>query len=128
MLAKHIFRSNLKNAKGVGAAGTGTHHWFVQRVTAIVIAILYLWAINFFVDIFREISPRIEIASKPHNFVLLIIFVLTSLWHGKLGMEVIIDDYIHCTKSRYICLIGLKIFTILTMASFVTAMIFYVFG
>lgn len=89
-------RSPVARARGLGSAKDGTHHWWLQRVTAVALIPLVVW---FVVSILRfapegQAAVRGWIAS-PITMVMLILAVAVGLWHAVLGVQVVIEDYIH---------------------------------
>jgi succinate dehydrogenase / fumarate reductase membrane anchor subunit len=77
------------------ATRTGAHHWMMQRISAIALIPLTIWLILSFVQIFEDPSGYLPVFfAYPLNAVAGILFVSTSLYHGSLGMKVIIEDYI----------------------------------
>lgn len=90
------FRQPIKNARGLGSAKDGVHHFVVQRVTAVALLFLSVYFILFVVGLIGAdyASARAAVA-QPWNAVLLIAFLIASIWHGELGLQVIIEDYVH---------------------------------
>jgi succinate dehydrogenase / fumarate reductase, membrane anchor subunit len=89
-------RNPLSTATGLGSAKDGTGHWWHQRLTAIALALLTPWFVFFAVchaggD---QASVRAAIA-QPLNASLLLAFVLALFWHARLGLQVVVEDYIH---------------------------------
>ncbi len=89
-------RTPLKNARGLGSAKDGVHHFVVQRVTAIALVPLSVYFIVLVVCLAGadHATARATVAD-PCNAVLLVAFVIAMLWHGQLGMQVVIEDYVH---------------------------------
>jgi succinate dehydrogenase / fumarate reductase membrane anchor subunit len=89
-------RHPLKNARGLGAAKEGTGHFIAQRLSAIALAPLSVWflvaAIGLVGGGYAE--ARVFLA-QPWNAVLMAAFVLVLFQHGRLGLEVVIEDYVH---------------------------------
>lgn len=89
-------RNPLKNARGLGAAKEGTGHFIAQRLTAIALAPLSIW---FVVVVFGLVgggySEARSFLAQPFNAILMSAFVLALFQHAKLGMDVVIEDYIH---------------------------------
>lgn len=121
------FESPIGKVRGLGSAKDGTEHWWQQRVTAIF---------NIFLTIFFLVSV-IGNAGKPHAdwvawlaqpvvAVLMILFVINMLYHLRLGLQVLIPDYIHKAGTKSALLIlstagtvligGLSVFSILRVA------------
>lgn len=91
----HSLRTPLARARGLGSAKDGVHHWWVQRVTAVALALLIPWLLWFLVSLIGadQASVRATIAN-PRYALPLLILVLSLFWHAKLGMQVVIEDYV----------------------------------
>lgn len=123
---KSEYRSDLSKAKNLGAAGSGSHHWWHQRLTAIIISLMILWVISFFGDISKSnITTAISHLRKPFNIIMLLILFFTVMYHAVLGMQVVIEDYISCRAYRFVLVVGIQIFAIITAISLAFAA-FYV--
>ena len=81
---------------GSGSAKDGTEHWWAQRVTAIALLILGSW---FLYSIMRldgfAHSAMLDWAARPFNSVMLLLLSLTLAWHSALGVQVVLEDYVH---------------------------------
>jgi succinate dehydrogenase / fumarate reductase membrane anchor subunit len=97
-------RHPLKVARGLGSAKDGTHHFIVQRVTAIALVLLGLYAVGLVISLvgadFAAVRARV---GHPVNATLLIAFLVANFWHARLGLQVIVEDYVH-TAGRYTAL------------------------
>ena len=107
-------KTALKKAKGLGAASNGTEHWWLQRLTAILLVPLVTWFIVKAVMIFSAQQPFTQIFSYKLNLVLFALLLVTALYHSALGIQVIIEDYVHCKVSKFALLIFIKLFAIVT--------------
>ncbi|MDZ4047419.1 MAG: succinate dehydrogenase, hydrophobic membrane anchor protein [Pseudoxanthomonas sp.] len=89
-------RHPLARAKGLGSAKSGTTHWWHQRLTAIALALLTPWFVYFAVNLLGadQLVVRGAIA-HPLSATLLAAFVLSLFWHAQLGLQVVVEDYIH---------------------------------
>ena len=89
-------RSPLGRVLGRGSAGEGVGHWWVQRVTAVALLPLTVW---FAVSLLQlELQSYEQVRGwlgQPWVAVLTILLVLTLAWHSKLGVQVVIEDYVH---------------------------------
>lgn len=88
-------RSPIGRVLGLGAAKEGVEHWWMQRVTAVGLVLLGVW---FLVSLLRfdDLSYALVTAwlEKPTNAVLMILLVATAAYHSKLGVQVVVEDYI----------------------------------
>ncbi|MFZ4124517.1 MAG: succinate dehydrogenase, hydrophobic membrane anchor protein [Rickettsiales bacterium] len=89
--------SAIARARGLGSAKDGVHHWWMQRLTAVLLVPLSIW---FIVALVGELAGanRVEVAAwleNPLVAVALAGMLVSGLWHAKLGIQVVIEDYIH---------------------------------
>ena len=109
------YRTPLKIANGLGSANSGAHHWMVQRITAVALIGLSLWVVWIALAATRMdyVAARALIA-QPWNAVLMIVFLITSFWHAQLGLQVIVEDYVHAKgfelalqmTIKFVCFLG----------------------
>ena len=90
------FQSPLGKALGQGSAKAGADHWLAQRLTAISLVPLGLWFV-FSVASLPHGSYELVTAwvAEPLNAILLILLIVTLVYHSLLGVQVIIEDYVH---------------------------------
>lgn len=89
-------RNPLARAKGLGSAKDGVGHWWAQRLTAIALALLTPWFVIFAVRQFGADAATVQAAiARPVNATLLSAFVLCVFWHARLGLQVVVEDYVH---------------------------------
>lgn len=89
-------RTPLKRVRGLGSAKSGVGHWWRQRITAIVLVLLIPWLVGLLVSfVGASAADAREAIARPWNTIALTAFVVAGFWHAKLGMQVIIEDYVH---------------------------------
>ena len=103
----------LKKAKALGSAKEGTGHWWAQRVSAIALIFLVLWFVYAVMSIVPvHYASVIQFLHMPLNAVLLILLLVSIFYHGYLGIQVVIEDYVHTECCKYTLLISLKLASI----------------
>lgn len=89
-------RTPLARARGLGSGKTGTGHFWVQRVTAVALALLVPWLVwVLFLIAGGDSTHAIDVLRRPWNAILMGAFLVALFWHAKLGMQVVIEDYVH---------------------------------
>ena len=90
------FRTPLKNVRGLGSAKSGTEHFIQQRFTATALVFLGIWFMCLLVGLIgADYATAVETVSKPWNAVLLVVLLVSMFWHAQLGLQVVLEDYIH---------------------------------
>jgi succinate dehydrogenase / fumarate reductase, membrane anchor subunit len=104
-------RSPLGRVRGLGAAGDGVGHWWVQRVTAIALVPLTAWfAISLLAHALQSYEEMRGWLGQPWVAVLTVLLVIALAWHSKLGVQVVIEDYVS-GKGAKTTLLLLSMFT-----------------
>lgn len=99
------FRTPLKKVKGLGSAKEGTGHFWSQRLTALALVPLVLWLAFSVASLpgMDYVAIR-EWLSQPFNAIVMILFLIAGFHHARLGLQVVIEDYIssHVTRTAAI--------------------------
>ncbi|HTL14958.1 MAG TPA: succinate dehydrogenase, hydrophobic membrane anchor protein [Thermomonas sp.] len=96
MNAGNDYRTPLKRAVGLGSAKDGTGHFIWQRITAIALALAGVYLLGLLLGLGGADYGRARaIVSAPLNAAVLAGFLLAACWHAKLGLQVVIEDYVH---------------------------------
>lgn len=100
---KTKFQTPLARAKGHGAAHSGVATWWAERVTSAALAILLPWFVASLVAamLSSDVSQVAGWFALPVNAVGMLALVAIMFWHMKLGMQVIIEDYVHVNFWKY---------------------------
>ena len=89
-------RSPLSKAVGLGSAKHGFSHWWWQRVTAVALVPLTLWFVYSVLCLLGSDHVYATLwLSSPINATIMLLFVLTALFHAQTGVQVVIEDYVH---------------------------------
>lgn len=89
-------RTDLGKVRGLGSAKTGTRHWWLQRVSAVALMPLLIWFIASLVS-HAAVSHAVVTAwiAQPLVAVILSLLVVAAFFHARLGVQVVIEDYVH---------------------------------
>jgi succinate dehydrogenase / fumarate reductase membrane anchor subunit len=94
-------RSPLGAALGTGAARGGVHHWWVQRMSALALVPLGLWLLIALVRLpLGDYAAVTDWVGHGVNAVLLSLLVGVGAWHSQLGVQVVIEDYVHAKGMK----------------------------
>jgi succinate dehydrogenase / fumarate reductase membrane anchor subunit len=89
-------RSPLGKVLGRGSAGEGVGHWWIQRVTAVALLPLTAWfGISLLMHSLQSYDAMRSWIGQPWVAVLSLVLVFALAWHSKLGVEVVVEDYVH---------------------------------
>ena len=124
------FRTALGRVRGLGSAGEGTAHWWAQRLTAIALVPLTLWFVISIVMLTG--AGRDAVAgwlARPFNFGAMLLLVGLGIHHAQLGLQVVIEDYVHAERARIVSLVATKFAAvILTVVAAVSLLSIFVRG
>ena len=121
--------SSLKQVRGLGSAKTGVHHWWMQRVTAAGNLILLAWFIASLILLPSLDRTSVLIwLSSPLVAVPMLLLILTTFWHARLGVQVLIEDYVHSEGLKLLAFIALNFFILGTAAVAAFSVLIIAFG
>ncbi|MBM3518657.1 MAG: succinate dehydrogenase, hydrophobic membrane anchor protein [Alphaproteobacteria bacterium] len=99
-------RTALGRVRGLGSAKEGTHHWWMQRLTAIALIPLTLWfAISLIWLTGAEHADVVAWLGAPIPGALMLLLIGAGFYHLKLGVQVVVEDYVHAEALKVACLI-----------------------
>ncbi|WP_373084277.1 succinate dehydrogenase, hydrophobic membrane anchor protein [Sneathiella sp.] len=99
-------RAPLKKVRGLGSAKDGTGHWWYQRVTALAMIPLFVVALVYGIGLVGSDYQHVRyIISLPVMSGVLLLLIGATFFHLKLGLQVVIEDYIHAEKTKIILLL-----------------------
>ena len=89
-------RTDLGRVRGLGSAKEGVAHWWAQRLTAVALVPLLLWFVASVASL-TGASHKATVAwiGQPVHAVLLVLMIAAGLYHAQLGLQVVIEDYVH---------------------------------
>ena len=119
----------LAKVKGLGSAKEGTHHWWQQRLSAIALVPLSLWFIYSIISMVgADYMTVVYWMREPYVSVLLVFFILSLFYHAVLGLQVVIEDYIHSEWQKITCLLLIKFLAVIGALASVLSILNVFFG
>ena len=116
----------IARVRGLGSARSGAHHWWLERLTSVSTLLLFVW---FVVSLLRlpslDYSAVTEWLSAALGAVPMLLLIVSTFWHLKLGLQVVIEDYVHdASRLFWVAIVnflailgaGLALFAILKIA------------
>jgi len=86
----------LARARGHGSARDGVHHWFAQRASAVLLVFLAAWLLYAVVVLAgADFATARAFLAQPFNAALMILLLVSLFYHAMLGLQIVIEDYVH---------------------------------
>ena len=122
-------RTPLGQVRGLGSARSGTEHWWMQRVTAIANLPLVAFMIVFIIrHLGATRADMLASLANPFVAILLALGFVSILWHMRLGLQVVIEDYVHGHRAKVLALVLNTFFVALLGATALYAILKMSFG
>ncbi len=119
--------TSIGKVRGLGSSHSGSHHWLLQRFTAIGNLLLLIWLLTSLL-----LLPNFTFAAvhewviRPLSATGLALLIISTLWHARLGVQIQIEDYVHEAGNKFACMallnlvvvagIGFGLLTIIRLA------------
>ena len=100
------YRTALGRARGLGSAKHGVGHWILQRASAVALVPLGLWALYSGLSLARAGFDGASLwLHSPVNAILAILLAIAAFTHMKIGLQEVVEDYIHKPGSKTLLLL-----------------------
>ena len=122
-------KTELGDVRGLGSAKSGSHHWWLQRLTALALIPTSIW---FVVSILWHVGDThgefVEWLKSPLVTSMMIAFLISVFYHASLGLQVVIEDYFHNEIIKISSLIAMKLGTLLGALTGIVSVLKISFG
>ena len=110
--AAKSMRTPLGGVRALGASHSGTAEFWRQRVTAVAMTLLVIPIIVVMLLLSHNQADAAQILGSPVVAIILLLFIIASAWHMKIGMQVVIEDYVHREKLKLVAIMANHFFSI----------------
>ena len=112
------YRTSIARARGLGSAKDGTHHWWMQRITAIALVPLAIWLVGSLVAVgTANHAQTVHWIRTPAVSIALLLTIAALFHHAQLGLQVVVEDYVQATWKKFAALIAVKLLSIAVAAT-----------
>ena len=105
--------SPIGRVRGLGSAKSGAHHWWLERLTSVSTLVLFIWLL---VSLLRlpsvDHGTVTQWLASPLAAVPMLLLIVSTFWHLKLGLQVVIEDYVHEEGMKLFSITVLNFFAI----------------
>lgn len=102
-------RTPMARVRGLGSAKDGTAHWWGQRLSALALVPLSVWFVASVIAMAgADYTAMVAWVSNPLVAGLLILLIVATFYHGTLGLQVVVEDYVHHEGAKFATIIALK--------------------
>jgi succinate dehydrogenase / fumarate reductase membrane anchor subunit len=129
MSAPSGMRTPLARVRGLGSAKSGTEHFWEQRLTSIALVPLTIAAIVIVIALIgRNHAAVVQILGSPLVAIIMLLFIFATTYHMKLGLQSVLEDYVHDMGLKLVLLIGNTFFCIILWLACTYAILKLSFG
>lgn len=105
--------TSIGRVRGLGSSHHGAHHWIIQRFTAVgnLVTLLFLGVSLLMMPNFSY-GAVVDWISAPIPATMMALLVVTTFWHARLGMQVMLEDYVHESGNKFAVIMALNLFAV----------------
>jgi len=123
------YRTPLARVRGLGSARSGSHHWWMQRLTAIALVPLSVWFVaSLLMVVTADHATAIQWLRSPLVAILCSALIVALFYHAQLGIQVVIEDYVHAESAKLVSIVLVKLVSLLLAAACLFAVLSIAFA
>jgi succinate dehydrogenase / fumarate reductase membrane anchor subunit len=123
------FRTPLARVRGLGSAKSGTDHWWMQRLTAVVLVPLSLWFVaSLLTVVTADHATAVAWLHSPLVVILACALIVAVFYHGQLGIQVVLEDYVHSESWKLVAIVVTMFLSLLLATVSLFAVLSIAFG
>jgi succinate dehydrogenase / fumarate reductase membrane anchor subunit len=104
------YRTPIAKVRGLGAARSGPQHWKMQRLTAISNVLLVLWFVFSAMALSGSDYGQVRVwLASPVTASLMVLLIISTFYHARLGLQVVVEDYVHHEGARIAALVAIAL-------------------
>jgi succinate dehydrogenase / fumarate reductase, membrane anchor subunit len=104
------YRTPIAKVRGLGAARSGLQHWKMQRLTAVSNVLLVLWFVFSAMALSGSDYAQVRAwLASPLTATLMVLLVISTFYHARLGLQVIVEDYVHHEGAKVASLVAIAL-------------------
>ena len=125
----HRYRSPLSVARGLGSSNDGLGHWWKQRLTSVALVPLVVWFVASVAWLAgADHAGFVGWIARPYNALLMILLLAAGFHHAQLGLQVVIEDYVHGEGCKLAMIVVVKFAALLLALAGIFAVLKIAFG
>lgn len=103
----------IARVRGLGSARSGARHWWLERMTSLATLLLFVWLAASLARLPSLDQPSVaDWLRDPLSAVPMILLIVATFWHLKMGLQVIVEDYVHEEGTKLFSIVLLNLFVI----------------
>jgi succinate dehydrogenase / fumarate reductase, membrane anchor subunit len=118
------YRTPIAKVRGLGAARSGLQHWKMQRLTAIANVLLVLWFMFSAMALSGSGYEQVRAwLGSPVTASLVVLLIISTFYHARLGLQVVVEDYVHHEGARIASLVAIALIVLALAVACIVAVL-----